>query len=282
MSRDDLYVPDDPSLVKAAKDDQRFFSVTTLIGVLDKPALQYWAAEEAAKEAIRIRHSLDMRIQDDGEEAVIKHLRDARLRRPKGERTAAELGSAVHAALEHFALHGTFPDADEEVRPFLEQYERWASHHTIEHIASEMPVFSPTYGYAGTMDGIMRFHGQAVVFDYKTSRKSFDSRGKDSMPYPEVALQLSAYRYADFALPVPARRTEVFRRRYYLLSESEKARSVAVPEVVGALAIHITPEHCRAYPIKADKEVFERFLYIVEAARWPLDMSKRVMGDPID
>jgi hypothetical protein len=43
---------EEPKLVRPDTDDLRLWSVTTLIGALDKPALVYWAALETAKAAV--------------------------------------------------------------------------------------------------------------------------------------------------------------------------------------------------------------------------------------
>ena len=75
---------------KPADDDQRMWSVTTIIGALDKPALLYWAAEQTAICAVDQLATVQAMVSDGDRADVIKWLRDARFRRPKGERTAAE------------------------------------------------------------------------------------------------------------------------------------------------------------------------------------------------
>jgi hypothetical protein len=266
---------------KPDADDIEFVSVTTIIGALDKPALLYWAAEQTASAAISAAKSLLARVQEDGEEAVIKWLRDARFRRPKGERSAAELGTEVHAACEEYALTGIRPVTDDEVRPFLDRFDEWLQKWQPVYEAVETTVYSPTYGYAGTLDAMAQIDGQRVIVDYKTSRKSVDSQGKPTKPYPEVALQLAAYRFAEVAATWRPRRYEKFRRRYYLLGAEERVVSVPVPEVDGAIAIHISPEHCDAYPIRCDEPVFDAFLYVLEAFRWTNDLAKTVVGSPL-
>ena len=119
------------------------------------------------------------------------------------------------------------------------------------------------------------------IADYKTSKKSTDAKGKATGPYPEVALQLAAYRYAEMAAVWRPRRMEQFRRRYYLLGEAEKAMAVPVPEVDAGLVIHITPEHCDAYPVDCDQSVHRAFLFVLEAARWQFQTSKTVIGLPL-
>ena len=272
----------DPVDTRAAKDDEQLWSVTTIIGALDKPALIYWAAEETAKAAIASINSLPARLEEEGEEAVVKWLRDARFRRPRGQRSSAELGTAVHAACEDYALTGIRPQVDPEVQPFLDQFDRWAQRFQPEYQAAEMTVYNRTYGYAGTADAFLTIGGVRFLADYKTSRKSLDSRGKPTTPYPEqVGLQLAAYRYAEFGAAWVPRRMERFRRRYYLLGPDEAAAGVPVPEVDTGLVIHITPDHCEAYPIRCDTPVHDAFLYTLEAARWVEQTSKSVMSDPL-
>lgn len=184
---------------KPADDDERHWSVTTIIGCLKAEGLLYWTAEEAAKAAVNSAASLQARIEEEGREAVIKWLRDARFRRAKGERTAAELGTEVHAACEAYALTGQRPDVDAEVQPFLDQFDRWAQEFQPVYQAAEVTVYSPSYGYAGTCDAFLTVGGVRCIVDYKSSRKSFDNRGNPTTPYPEVALQLAAYRHAEMA-----------------------------------------------------------------------------------
>lgn len=267
---------------KPQASDERFYSVTTLIGALDKPALLYWAAEQAAIAACRVASSLPSRIEEEGEEAVVKWLRDARFRKPKGIRSAAELGVAVHDAIEEYALTGVRPVVDDEVRPFLERFDGWAQSWSPRYLAAEAAVYNRRFGYAGTLDAIIEIDGQKVIADYKTTRSDVDSRGKPSSPYPEVALQLAAYRTAELLATFRARRFEQFRRRYYLLSDVEVSECVPMPAVDGAVVIHITPDRCEAYPVRTDKDVFDSFLYAVECFRWQQDLSKRVIGAPLE
>lgn len=267
---------------KPNDDDARMWSVTTLLGVLNKEALVYWAAEQTAICAVDQIDTVRAMVKDGDRADTIKWLRDARFRRPKGERTAAELGTAVHEACEQFALTGTRPEVDPDVAPFLDQFDRWCQKFSPTYEAAEVTVYSPRYGYAGTCDAFLSVDGVRCIVDYKTSKKSVDARGKATSPYPEqVALQLAAYRYAELAAVWRPRRMEQFRRRYYLLGEAEKAMAVPVPEVDIGLVIHITPEHCEAWPMECGAEIHKAFLYVLEAARWMFQTSKTVMGLPL-
>ncbi len=266
---------------KPNDDDQRMWSVTTIIGALDKPALLYWAAEQTATAAVDQLDTVRAMIKDGDRADTIKWLRDARFRRPKGQRTAADLGTAVHEACETYALTGERPDTDDEVAPFLDRFDEWCQKFQPTYEAAEVTVYSPQYGYAGTCDAFLSVDGVRFIVDYKTSKKSWDAKGKATGPYPEVALQLAAYRYAELAAVWRPRRMEQFRRRYYLLGEAEKAMAVPVPEVDTGLVIHITPDHCDAYPVDCSEDIHTSFLYVLEAARWSFQTSKSVIGMPL-
>lgn len=257
--------------------DVQLWSVTTIIGALDKPALVYWAADETAKAAVE-RQDIWRPMADADPAEAVEWLKKSRFRR-KGK-SDAELGSAIHAAVEGWVISGVRPSVDDpEMEPFLDRVGEWLDEFQPSWQASEVTVYHPQWGYAGTSDGFLTVDGTRFIIDFKTSRKSVDGYGKVRRPYPEVALQLAAYRYAELAAVWRPRRFEHFRRRYYLLSPEEQALAVPVPEVDGALAIHVTPEHCHAWPVRADDAVFDAFLYVVEAARWQFGLSKTVLAD---
>ncbi len=283
---------------KAEPDDLQLWSVTTIIGVLDKPALIYWAAGLTADAAIENQATWQGMLEDRGRDEAWKWLRDARFRSPKTRLSATELGTLVHKLCETYALTGTKPDSDfitNEVRMrggrdldieteaavagrMLNQFDDWLQRFTPSYQATEVCVYSPEFGYAGQADGFMTIDGVRFIFDYKTSRESFDGRGYPRKPYPsQVGLQLAFYRHAEFAAVWRPRRFEKMSSRYYLLSAEEQALSVPVPEVDTGLVIQITPEHCEAYPIRCDEDVHRSALYTLECFRWVKETSNKVM-----
>ncbi len=272
-----------PVDAQPAQGDLRLWAVTGIIGVLDKPGLVYWSAEQTAKAAVAAHKSLPARLQEDGEEETIKWLCGARFRRIKGHRTGAELGTAFHDGVEEYGMTGIKPDVDDELRPFLDRFDEWAQRAQPEYEATEVTVYHPEFGYAGTLDAIMTVGGIRCLADYKTTVKNRNPQGKLTMPYPEqVGLQLAAYRYATHAAVWRPRKLEQQYRRYYLLGTDEQDLAVPVPEVDTGLVIHVTPERCEAYPIRCDEDVFEAFLHVQEAAHWVHEASKHVMGDPLE
>lgn len=275
--------PEDVPEPEPGHPDQRLWSVTTIIDALATDALEYWAAKATAEEALKKWDTVKSIEDSSGTAEAIKWLSNARYRPPPGQRKAGELGTLVHEVCEEYALTGTAPAMaeDPEVAPFFRQFDGWLQRAQPSYQAVETTVYNATYGYAGTCDCFLTINGVRLIGDYKTKRKAVDGKGQPTSPYPEVALQLAAYRHAEFAAARRPRRYEAFRRRYYLLSLEERSLAIEVPQVEGGVCIHITPEHCEAYPVWCDERVFEAFLYTQEAARWQYQDSKRAIGPPL-
>lgn len=274
---------------KPAEADRRFWSATTILNVLDKPALLYWSAEQTAKCAVTQETTWRAMVEDSGEEAAVKWLRDARFRRLKNELTDAEFGSGVHDLCESYALTGERPEVDrakflndtEAAAKCLDQFDTWLNTFQPEYQATEVTVYSPKYGYAGTSDAFLTLQGFRAITDYKSSKKSWDAKGKPTGLYPEIGLQLAAYRWAELAAVWRPRVNEVYRRRYYLLSAAEQALAVPVPEVDGGIGIKITPDHCTAFPVRCDEQIHEAFLFCLELARHQFEVAKTIIGEPL-
>lgn len=116
-------------------------------------------------------------------ESVRVHLRKAAT--DERDRKAA-LGTAVHDAA---ALGRSLVDVPPEVAPFLRQYLDWLGKSGCEVLLAERQVWSLEHGYAGTFDLLGRFpDGSLWIVDLKTG----------SGLYSDHALQLAAYRYAEF------------------------------------------------------------------------------------
>jgi len=252
-------------------DDERFWSVTTLLRCLDKPALLQWAAKQTATAAVDELDDLPSRLERDGYDETVKWLSYARDRAPEQMLTPAERGTAVHAAIDEYVKLGKFPRMIEQVRPYVEQFAAWADVWQPEWLYSEETVFDREYRYAGTCDAWMVINGRALIVDYKTSDKK-------RRPYPEVALQLAAYRYAELVATWRARRTSYGGKRYYLVKPDEIEMATPPPVVEGGLCIQITPVSCVAYPVRCDEAVFRHFLHVTEAARWSFLESRTVIG----
>ena len=256
-----------------ADDDERYWSVTELIKVINKPSLLYWAANETAKLAAANPQELVSRIRRDGAQRTIKWLANARNYPPPGTtKNAMDLGTAVHAAIETYVITGSWPDfMDPEVVPYTQVFDAWAQIWQPEVTHSEATIYNSDYKYAGTADAFMKIKGIPLIADYKTSRK-------DGPAYPEVALQLAAYRYGTVMASWQARRASIGDKRCYLMNPEESTEGNEIPSVEGGIVIKISPSSCVAYPVKCDEQVFKSFLHVTETARWSMGHSSGVIG----
>lgn len=217
----------------------KYPSVTTIIGVLDKPALMYWAAKAVAEAAVFLPDEW-IPIARRDQQAAVDHLKSSPWRdRDRG----ANLGSALHKAIECETLGLPMPTMDEPCTQMLDQYQRWAAKFRPTWELSEATVWSPSGGYAGTTDGVVVIGGKRYIVDLKTTKPGRQGHGI----YPEVALQLAAYRYAE----------------WIILPDGSK---LPMPQVDGALAIWVRPDTCRALHVTADERAFSAFRSVLAAA----------------
>ena len=153
--------------------------VTTILGVLDKPALLWWAAREAAQATAAAIVNGGMpadRAIEVGKKAPFQRRQDA-----------ADAGTQAHACVEaHYAGEPWPEDASDAARACAQR--------VIDHIAargysvvvSEWAGTMGEYGsgFAGTLDLIVEKDDLRYIADLKTGKAAFD----------EVVPQLAAYR----------------------------------------------------------------------------------------
>ena len=156
-------------------------SVTSIIGVLDKPALSNWKMDRAALAAVA-----NPKQPDESEEYWLARVRSAAMQEAA---TAADMGSEIHAAIDRH-LGGEEYKADLEV--YLAPVKEWLAAEKIEIAEREVVVANLAEGYAGRVDAF--FNDRAGVFgavDWKTRRTK--PTEKSIKPYDGQAMQLAAY-----------------------------------------------------------------------------------------
>jgi hypothetical protein len=213
-------------------DSEKVPNVTGIMNAVAKPGLIKWAADETWRYAI-----------DHWDELSALPLSE-RIKRMEGARfdtlrEASERGTEVHKQIQRwlagepvvppFGLEG---HVDAAIK-FVEEWE-------LEELLVEFPVFSREFGYAGRPDALARLGGQPELWllDWKTHAKG---------PFIESALQLAAYRYADFYI-VPGE-----------LDDDGQAIEHPMPKIDRAGIVHVKADEAVLYPYKADHEVAEIF-----------------------
>lgn len=179
-------------------------SVTTALGVLGKPALIQWAADQATDAAIEAARC----ILGDGEPSargVLDALCEQRDQIRKTHIRTRDAGGARGTNLHEIAdalARGETPDVPEAMAAHVAGLRKFLDDHAPETLWSERSVIS-AYGYAGTLDRLARLAaGDLRVLDFKTR----DSRAKCKV-WPEIRLQLAAYAKATHSVLDDADRT---------------------------------------------------------------------------
>lgn len=254
----------------------RLYSVTSLIklGLGTSDALVNWAVRTTAEAAVDRRNVLDAMLKDSDRDGAVKWLCDQRWAKSGA---AMARGTDLHKAAEARAL-GEPADIDIQNVPLLEQYDRFLHDFEPEFLMAEAPVYAPNRGgYAGTLDAIVKIDGQTLLLDVKTTAYGKDS-GKTRPPYPEVALQLVAYRNAEVVGLLAERRYSGGKRYYQFQPDSEHEE---MPETDGAACLVVSPDDYMLCLIDTSERVWKAFRHVIENARWQVDTSRGVVGTPL-
>jgi len=208
--------------------------ITTVQGVIDKPALVGWAKRETAKAAVRnfstVMSMLDAKDVSAGvpEPELDSHPAVGYLKAMPGwERDkAANIGSAIHRLAEAHARNEKYTPTDEEapyveafIRGFVEKHKPQFHRDYIEYM-----VYSEEHRYGGTMDVACRIGDDVWLIDYKTSKGI----------YAETSLQLAAGHYAQF------------------VGKPDDPKKYKIPPATRFGVVHIRPEgaYLAEYPMK--------------------------------
>lgn len=204
-------------------DGQRVPSVTTIVGTTPKPGLPYWYAKQVAELAVRERSAL-AELDDD---AAFEYLRGAPTR---AMNRAAGRGTKIHELAEGLQAGREVEVPDAMVR-HVEACARFLDDFDAVPVLTEEPVFSRSHAYAGELDAVLMLRklGQSMLVDWKTGGV-----------WPESALQLTGYRFAEF----------------FVRGDVEEP----MPEVDGCAVVALSEEGYELRPVVANRSTFAVFL----------------------
>lgn len=248
------------------KTGERFISVTTVLSSIAKFGLVDWSARLAAEAAFDrlpwlVRASRNTSCNAVGDDACGNCRTCVTVWLANRHNTvrdeAADKGTRVHESAEHIALFGEGATVDDDIRPFVDQYLRWRKVYRPIYEATEMTVISRKWGYAGTLDGILRFPADSplppslhhlrnvpVIKDTKTGKHLGLTN----------AWQVVAYARADAVL---------------LPDGSEEP----MPPVSGGLILHVRPDKAQMREVHlsdANHASFVHALRVAEGLAQPL------------
>lgn len=213
--------------------------VTTILNAgVPKPQLIDWAGNKSAELAVDNWDELS----DMKPLARIEWIKAAR---KTSENLVKNKGTRVHAIAENVVQGhpAEFETDDEEqlIRPHVENYIRFLDQFEVDPVLVEVVVVHYDIGYAGTLDLIADITNPQTgererwLLDLKTGEKGI---------WPETALQLSAYRAAQF----------------YVDNQGNEQPMLAVDPDKCA-AINVTADDALFIPVVADANAFKVFRF---------------------
>lgn len=164
---------------------------TTIVGVLDKPALVPWAVKISMEKLKELGTLTDENIE------IAK-------KAPNNKKTSAgTFGTVAHFIAEHFNKTGVVLSADSDELPkdiqdkakelndkqkkkidkLINQFKDWLTDNKAKVIYAEQNVFSETHFIGGIFDMIIEKGGKTYIADFKTS----------SGVYPSHFIQMGGY-----------------------------------------------------------------------------------------
>ncbi|WP_152353282.1 hypothetical protein [Brachybacterium subflavum] len=217
-------------------DGKAVTGATTIIGGgVPKPALTYWAANQAAEAAADWAASFKDLPPSEAAWNLASIDRDSlyeewRKAPWKKRDEAAVRGTAVHALAER-VIHGEDVDVHDELVPYVEGYVDFLDTWDVTPILTEKSVASREHWYAGRFDLIATvptLHGgEPIEIDLKTSRGV----------YADTAIQTAAYARAEF-----------------YVEDDDPDTEHAIPDVAATYVAHVTAEGTTLYELSPDRE----------------------------
>lgn len=235
-----------PSSHRYKLDGQWVPGVTTILGVLDKPAIPKWAAGQVAEYVADNPNGVE-ELRKLGRGPMIQALKGM----PWQKRDdAGARGNILHDYAEDL-LHGRDVEVAEEHVPVMENALAFMEDWQIEPLLIEFSCASREHRWAGTGDLIAKYvHPRTkaagvAIFDWKSGKGM----------YPEHAWQFNAYAHAEF----------------HGLDGDEHP----IPECDAAFGVHIRPDGYDVAPFAFGPAIYDEFLVIRRA----YDIAKAGRGD---
>lgn len=207
------------------------YGVTSVLGVIAKPALIQWAASEAVA---YIKNNAKK--QEKGifsvSEATLEEARTAH-RRKKEE--AGDIGTEVHKAVEEWIKEKKTPKLNDQGMKMFENFVNWAEKNKVKFLASEQPLWSEKMWLGGICDFVCEIDGKRYVGDIKTSKGIY---GRDYfLQMAAYMLMLEEMGKKDFAGSVVVRlgKDGSFEEKFSYAMEDDKKGFLAALELFKVL-----------------------------------------------
>lgn len=171
------------------KDGKLVPGVTTIIKVMDAPALDAWKVRVQVEGTARAAHDNPPVFGEDKEEYVSRlvEISKEQFEHERIANQAADIGTQVHALIEHAVKTQLGqpvepPVVTDEALFIFAGWREWAEKVGLKPLMAEGRVWHPM-GYCGTFDLLALVGARPAICDWKPTPRI----------YPERRLQLSAY-----------------------------------------------------------------------------------------
>lgn len=212
----------------------------------------------------------------------------------------ADEGSRTHNVIEWWSYHGVVRDHDGDIVPYVQAFLAFVEEYGLtpdSFLMAEATVVNPADKYAGTTDGIIRFHAERseaaaklvarvlrargeyshiktakalvravirdkrhvdLIVDWKTKKALKD--GQSPMFYPEQAMQVTGYLMAPI---VHIKGTDQF---------------VPMPDTDGGLIVQLRPDGVTPRLAVTDDVTYGAFLHALPLSIWLAEYGSRAVG----
>lgn len=206
-------------------DGKPLTGVTTILGVIAKPALIQWAANQVCEHIKTNCPKVEPCDASDHDyyEVTVDDLEDARTAHCKKKETAGEQGTAIHAEIEKLitvalAGDGTIgshykrDDHPKQVVKFID----WAAENKVKFLASEQNLYSREWWVGGIADIVCEIDGKRYIGDIKTSSGIYPEHFIQCSAYAEMACEMGLYDKFDGVIILNLKKTGGFETRQFL------------------------------------------------------------------
>ncbi|MDD4924314.1 MAG: hypothetical protein PHF74_05720 [Dehalococcoidales bacterium] len=183
-------------------DGEKLPSVTTILGVLDKPAILYWSIKKTI--GYIGAHLADLRAEDLTEDEALDILKKAKQHAFDIAKQEADRGTQVHTLIHQYLLGEKvyLEELDEKVRNGYQGAENWIKESGYTSEAIEEQVYHKDLLYAGTLDTRGKRADKRALLDWKATEVWKERKDKKTgeikkyfteQPYAEMKIQPVAY-----------------------------------------------------------------------------------------
>jgi hypothetical protein len=219
-------------------DGKPLTGVTTILGVIAKPALIQWAADEAIK---YIKEKQPKTTKVGGQELIVytpPQLHDIleaakNAHQQKKDRTA-DIGTKAHKWIERY-VKGKNPAPNKKLAFMTDNFVKWATENKVEFKKSEIKLYSEKFWFAGTMDLVFKMNGRNYIGDIKTSSRIYGRGYFAQMAGYQIALEEQGYKDIEGRMIIRCGKDGSFEIKESLDFETDKKIFLACLELYRGL-----------------------------------------------